>query len=109
MKLAAVVIIGRDSELTTTPPSPTPTRITLTFFRMNPQPIQRVNNPQFLPQHPRQLSLPGIPLGLELQLVNDMAEIVVVVVLEVRNEFLHVCLGGLERTTWREVEVADNL
>jgi hypothetical protein len=63
---------------------------------MNDQPIQRIDDPQFLPQFPCQLAFTGVSLGLELELLDDVAEIVVVVVLVVRDELLDLSLGGLE-------------
>jgi hypothetical protein len=48
-------------------------------------------------------------IRFELELVDHMAEIMVVIVLEVRNEILNMHVMGLERASVAEVEVSDDL
>lgn len=76
--------------------------------------IERVDNAQPLLDGPRQLIRPDVmhsprDIGLELELVDHVAEIMVVLVLQVGDEVLHVHVVRLERSSVAEVQVADDL
>jgi hypothetical protein len=88
----------------------------LTFFRVDHSPIQGVHNTQPLLHTLGQIIRPFtresirrsiIPFKLEL--VDHMAEIVVIVVFKIRHEVLEGNLIRLVCSAGAEMEVADNL
>jgi len=86
----------------------------LTDFRVHYRTIQGVDDSQSFLDRLGQLFHSEIQyrtgiVRLELKLVNDMAEIVMVLVLEIRHQVLNVHVVGLERASVREVEVSDDL
>ena len=88
--------------------------VVLTDFRVNDGAVQGVDDPQPLFDRSSQLFGPDIlngtrDVGLELELVDHVAKIVVVLVLEVGHQILHVHVVGLEGSSVAEVQVANDL